>query len=41
MINYVLNKTGKHSLNYVGYSEGTLTMFAKLSTDQRFANKVS
>ncbi|MCP9262508.1 Lipase [Dirofilaria immitis] len=39
MFNVVLNETKQNSLYYIGYSQGTLIMFAKLSQDSNFSSK--
>lgn len=40
-IDFVLTKTGASKLVYVGYSESTLFMFALLSTEPRYADKIA
>ncbi|KAM3717723.1 Lipase lipl-1 [Dirofilaria immitis] len=40
MFNVVLNETKQNSLYYIGYSQGTLIMFAKLSQDSNFSSKI-
>ncbi|XP_003745768.1 gastric triacylglycerol lipase [Galendromus occidentalis] len=40
MIDFVLNKTGKESLYYVGHSQGTIVMFGLLSTRMEYQKKI-
>ncbi|KAI6170927.1 Lipase [Aphelenchoides bicaudatus] len=39
-IDEVLRVTGQEKLHYVGHSQGTLTMFSKLSTDPEYGRKL-
>ncbi|VDM27507.1 unnamed protein product [Toxocara canis] len=41
MIDKALNVTGQTTVFYVGHSEGSVTMFAKLATDPAFSSKLS
>ena len=41
MVDKILEVTGQKSLYYVGHSQGTLTMFAKLASEPEFAPKAS
>lgn len=40
VLHYLLNKTGQSSLHYIGHSQGTLQLFARLSYDHELAKKV-
>uniref|UniRef100_A0A915IN51 Lipase n=1 Tax=Romanomermis culicivorax TaxID=13658 RepID=A0A915IN51_ROMCU len=40
MIDYILNRTNRSQLIYLGYSQGSLMGFAKFSSDPIYANKV-
>ncbi|EYC00275.1 hypothetical protein Y032_0116g533 [Ancylostoma ceylanicum] len=39
-IDYVLQKTGHNDLYYIGHSQGTMVMFAKLAEDPSFGRKI-
>lgn len=41
IVDKILNVTNRSSINYVGHSQGTMVMFAKLSLDLEFSKKVS
>ncbi|TKR82341.1 hypothetical protein L596_016081 [Steinernema carpocapsae] len=40
MIDKALERTGQESLFYVGHSQGTMTMFAKLTEEPEFGSKI-
>lgn len=39
-IDYVLNKTGKTELHYIGHSQGNIVMYILLAEKPEFNNKV-